>query len=204
MTTITIANLKGGSGKTTSAAFLAHAYAERGKRVLLVDADPQGSALRWSEHAAWTIPTLSLPVKDLHRRLPGIVGSDIDVVIIDSPPLDEHTGVVYSALRAANQLLVPLAPTMAEFERLSDLWSAVEETDALRDGPLSTAVLLNRVVPRASSTGIIRNLIADSGHLVLSTAIHRLEAIAQAFGAPIIDPGRYRDVALELEASRTA
>ena len=44
---VTIANLKGGSAKTTSAAFLAHAFHERGRKVVLVDADPQGSALRW-------------------------------------------------------------------------------------------------------------------------------------------------------------
>ncbi len=44
-------NLKGGSGKTTTAVFLAHEWATRGRSVLLVDVDPQATALRWSEQA---------------------------------------------------------------------------------------------------------------------------------------------------------
>ena len=39
---ITFAGLKGGLGKTTTAAYCAHALAEFGHRVVLLDADPQG------------------------------------------------------------------------------------------------------------------------------------------------------------------
>ena len=80
-------NLKGGSAKTTSTAYLAHAYAQQGQNVLIVDADPQGSALRWSEAGEWDIPTLALPVKNLHTRLGGIVSPEVYVVLIYTPPL---------------------------------------------------------------------------------------------------------------------
>ena len=49
---LALANLKPGTGKTTSAVWLAHMFAQAGNSVLLVDADPSGSALEWSDLAA--------------------------------------------------------------------------------------------------------------------------------------------------------
>ena len=49
---LALANLKPGTGKTTSAVWLAHVFAQAGNSVLLVDADPTGSALEWSDLAA--------------------------------------------------------------------------------------------------------------------------------------------------------
>lgn len=63
MKTITIANLKGGSAKTTTTAYLAHAFLAAGKSVLAIDSDPQGSLLRWSEADGWSVPTTGLPVR---------------------------------------------------------------------------------------------------------------------------------------------
>ncbi len=48
---VALLNLKPGTGKTTSAVWLAHIFVEAGKQVLLVDADPSGSALEWSDLA---------------------------------------------------------------------------------------------------------------------------------------------------------
>lgn len=202
MRTLTVCNLKGGTGKTTTAVHLAHAYAARGAAVLLIDADPQGSALRWSEYAEWDLPTVGLPVKTLHSRLGGIVPSGTDVVVIDTPPLDEHSGIVYSALRVADDILVTMAPTMMEFERLADVWAAIEEVEPLRLSPASAAVLLNRTVPNARSTGQFRGLIEESEHRVLRTTIARRERIAQAFGSAVSDLGDYAAIIEELEATR--
>lgn len=199
MRVITITNLKGGSAKTTSTAYLAHAYALQGKSVLVIDADPQGSALRWSEAGEWDIPTLALPVKNLHTRLGGIVSPSTDIVLIDTPPLDEQAGIVYSALRAADTIIVTMAPTMLEFERLPDVWAAIEEVEPLRDMPARVAVLLNRTVTNANSTGMFRELIEDGGHHVLTTTIPRREPIAQAFAAPVTDLGKYAEAAEEIE-----
>ena len=49
---LALANLKPGTGKTTSAVWLAHVFVQAGNSVLLVDADPSGSALEWSDLAA--------------------------------------------------------------------------------------------------------------------------------------------------------
>ena len=199
MKVITIANLKGGSAKTTSTAYLAHAYAAQGKSVLIIDADPQGSALRWSEQGEWEIPTIALPVKNLHTRLSGIVPPATDIVLIDTPPLDEQAGIVYSALRAADCIIVTMAPTMMEFERLPDVWAAVSEVEVLRNTLPSLAVLLNRTVTNANSTSMFRKLISDSKYLVLETTIPRRETFAQSFAAPLVELGKYVDAAAEIE-----
>lgn len=199
MKVITVTNLKGGSAKTTSTAYLAHAYAAEGKSVLIIDADPQGSALRWSEQGEWEIPTIALPVKNLHTRIRGIVSPDTDVVLIDTPPLDEQAGIVYSALRAADTIVVTMAPTMLEFERLPDVWAAIDEVESLRDTEPHVAVLLNRTVTNANSTPMFRGLITDSGRTVLATTIPRREPIAQAFAAPVTDLGKYADAAREID-----
>jgi chromosome partitioning protein len=199
MKVITLTNLKGGSAKTTSTAFLAHAYVTSGKNVLVIDTDPQGQSLRWSEQAGWGIPTLGLPVKDLHKRLPGIVPPSTDIVFIDTPPLEEQAGIVYAALRSADVIVVTMAPTMAELDRLPDVWATIEEINPLRDTPPVAAVLLNRTITNANSTGIIRAAIENDGHIVLGTTIPRRESIAQAYGAPVTDLGKYADVAKEID-----
>ncbi|WP_236738122.1 AAA family ATPase, partial [Mycobacteroides abscessus] len=95
---IVVANLKGGSTKTTTAAFMLHALAEAGLSALGVDADGENeSLLSWSEAGGWSVPVIGLPVTDLHRKLPGIAGDRYDAVVIDTPPMKERRGVVGSA-----------------------------------------------------------------------------------------------------------
>src|SRR5260370_20510721 len=105
---LALVNLKPGTGKTTSAVWLAHVFAQAGNSVLLVDADPSGSALEWSDlaamypglppQAAFPFPIVALPSPELHRRLPEIAQS-ADVVIIDAPQLADHSATDRSALR---------------------------------------------------------------------------------------------------------
>ena len=99
---IAVANLKGGTGKTTSAVYLAHALAGDGS-TLLIDSDPQGSALSWSETAGdLPFPVIALPVTNIHRQIDALAGRYTHTVI-DTPP--DHTGIVASALRSAGLVL---------------------------------------------------------------------------------------------------
>lgn len=205
---LTVSNLKGGSAKTTSAAFLAHALAELGHRVLVVDADPQASISRWAELAEWSIPVRGMPSGRLH--VPG-VGVDVeaaghDIVVIDTPPTERHKAIVESAVRAATHVLVPLAPTGVEYERMAAVREMIEDLSHLgRHGAAPVAAaLLTRTVAGAASTEVYRGALREDGWLVLRATVARLERYAQSFGAPIERAGAtaYGDAVAELARVR--
>jgi len=200
--TIVVANLKGGSTKTTSAAFVLHALQEASMKTIGVDADGENeSLLRWSEAGERTIPVIGLSVNDLHRKLPGIVGERYNAVVIDTPPMKERLGVVASAIRLATHVLVPMAPTAIEYGRLPAIREVVDDTAALRTGPPpELAVVFTRTVPNAASTEVYRQVIRDDGVRVLAPTVGRLERYAQAYGLPIANAAAtaYGDIVAEL------
>lgn len=187
---LTVANLKGGTSKTTSAAYLAHALAERGHRVLMIDADPQGTLGRWAELAEWTIPVRGMATGRLH--VPG-VGVDVeeahgyDAIVIDTPPTEKHQAIVESAIRAATHVLVPLAPTAAEYERMAAVRAMIADVAHLGRhvaAPVAAA-LLTRTVPMAQSTTGYAAALRDAGWHVIRSHVARREVFAQSFGGPI-------------------
>jgi chromosome partitioning protein len=206
---IALVNLKPGTGKTTSAVWLAHVFAEAGNTVLLVDADPSGSALEWSDftamdpglppQAAFPFRIVALPSRDLHRRLPEIARPD-DVVIIDAPQLEDHAAIARAALRYADEILIPCAPSPIEINRTTPVRDEIIDVAAARGRPARAVVLLNRCVTQANSTGYARAALEGLGYDVLGTVVPRLEVYAQSFGLPI--PGRglgvWRRVARDL------
>src|SRR5215813_13481027 len=206
---LALANLKPGTGKTTSAVWLAHVFLQAGNRVLLVDADPSGSALQWSDLAAMNarlaprqasrFRIVALPSRELHRRLPEIARDD-DVVIIDTPQIEDHAAIARSALRYADEILIPCAPTPIEINRTTPVREEIRDIDAVRETPARSAVLLNRCISRAHSTTDARDALASLGYDVLGTAVPRLEVYAQSFGVPIRETGRavWRHVAHDL------
>jgi len=209
---IALANLKPGTGKTTSAVWLAHVFARAGNSVLLVDADPSGSAVEWSDlaamdpritpqQAAFPFRIVALPSRELHRRLPEIA-RDEDVVIIDTPQLEDHAGIARSALRYADEIVIPCAPTPIEINRTTPVRDEIAEVREMRVTPVRSAILLNRCVARAHSTADARQALEDLGYDVLATAVPRLEVYAQCFGLPIRQAGLkvWRQVTRELIA----
>lgn len=193
MITLAVVNLKGGTTKTTSAAFLLHALAESGVNVLGVDADPQGSLSRWAEQADWLVPVVGMPVANLHRQLPGVTGDAItgqryDGVVIDTPPLEDHRSIVVSTLRLATHVIVPMAPNPIEYERLGSVRAAVDDVADVRADEQAppVSVLLTRTVPHAASTGAYRETITEDGVPVFRTTVGNLQRFAQAYGDPII------------------
>ncbi len=207
---LALANLKPGTGKTTSAVWLAHAFAQAGNSVLLVDADPSGSALEWSDlaamyprlapaQAAFPFRIVALPSRELHRRLPEIARHH-DVVIIDTPQIEDHAAIARSALRYADEIVIPCAPSPIEISRTSPVRDEIAEVRQVRETPARSAVLLNRCIARAHSTADAREALAGLGYDMLATAVPRLEVYAQSFGMPIRQVGCdvWRQVARDL------
>ena len=207
---LALANLKPGTGKTTSAVWLAHVFAQAGNSVLLVDADPAGSALEWSDlaamdprlaspQAAFPFRIVALPSRELHRRVPEIARDD-DVVIIDTPQIEDHGAIARSALRYADEVVIPCAPSPIEINRTSPVRDEIAEVQAVREIPVRSVVLLNRCIARAHSTTDAREALEGLGYDVLDTAVPRLEVYAQSFGMPIKRVGCdiWRQVARDL------
>jgi len=193
---VAVTNLKGGSGKSTTAGLLLHAFAQLGHRVVGIDADPQSTLLRWAEGGEWSIPVLGLPTSRIHRDLPGIVSPErYDLAVIDTPPLEQQRGIVLSAMRAATDVVVTLAPTSAEWDVLQTVFDVLDEVDVLRAEPASVSVLWNRVRAGTTAAKVYRQLLADTGRACLTAAIPLAERYAQAVGAPVeLRPG---DVAIQ-------
>lgn len=185
MIVIAVSNFKGGSGKSTTACYLAHAYKQLGLRVAIVDCDPQMSLLGWADQAEFDIPTMSLASGSIHRQLGGIVGENFDVVVLDTPGFKDSAGIVYSAIRASDIVVVTMAPTMMELDTVVNILDAVQEMEEMVDRPITTRVLLNRTVANAASTDVVREAIEGLDAKVLTTTIPRREAIAQAAGRAV-------------------
>lgn len=147
---VTVAQRKGGSGKTTLAANLAVVWAKRDFRVSAIDIDPQRSLALWGEARRSNRHSAGRPIEveevrgwrirnEVERRL-----ASHDVVLIDSPPHDETEARL--AIRAADLVLIPVQPSPM------DVW-ATRETLALAEAEKTpTLLVLNRVPPRARLT----------------------------------------------------
>lgn len=218
MKTITMANLKGGTGKTTSAAYLAHAFQQLGRSVLIVDTDPQGQLVSWAERADFPMPALWLPDENLHRKLPGIVaGKGYDVAVIDTPPIYQHRGkapdadqrrahsIVLSALRAADAVLVPLSPMMIELEGIPRVLEAIAQATAARgDAGPAVRVSLNRYSWNLGMNRVCKRQLVALGCQILTTEIaYKPASVGQAYGGPITGQLHgYLSVALDMEKAQ--
>ncbi len=178
---ITIAQRKGGAGKTTLAAQLAVTWVRQGARVAVLDIDPQGSL------AAWV---------DLRRaRLgPGAIGFDFaalpgwraaqwiedrargaDLVVIDGPPHAETETRI--AVRAAELVLIPVQPSPL------DLWATEATLKMAGDERRRPLVVLNRVPPRSGLTDRIAADLAAMGAPIAATRIGNRVALVRAMAS---------------------
>lgn len=205
---VAVVNLKGGSGKTTTAMHLAAAWHEAGDRVLVIDADPQGSAVAWASDCAVTGTPLPWPVLGrasgtLHSEKPTLAAG-WDVMVVDCPPAAADHRVVRSAIRAADCIVVPCRPTAPDTRRVAPTRELVVELATGHDLNISLAVLLTQTRAGTIARTAYREALDASGVAVLDTEVPLREVFAWAEGSEIEQDAleHYRSVAAELDTLR--
>lgn len=181
---IALLNQKGGVGKTTLATHLAGELASRGRRVVVIDADPQCSALDWAERRHQNglqrlFGVIGLPRETLHVEAP-VLARGADHVVIDGPP--RVTAVMRSALLAADVALIPVQPSPY------DVWASAEVVALITEARffrplLQPAFVINRRIVGTVLGREARPALANQPFPTLQVEVHQRIAFADSVAA---------------------
>ncbi len=147
---ILVASAKGGVGKTTISTNLAGFYSLDGKRTVLVDADPQGSALSWCGKRQIE-GTKVLAVDGTRRNFAQRIPDKAQRVVIDAPagamPAD-----LSAYLDMADAIVVPVLPSVLDMEAAVRFLNALADVPRVASGKLPVGLVANRLKPRTQAS----------------------------------------------------
>lgn len=183
---ITVAQQKGGAGKTTVAAHLAVALYQRGNRVAVIDIDPQGSLGHWHSirEKAFGEGYTGLSFSSLSGWR---VGSEVarlrktqDFIIIDSPPHTETEA--RTAIRSADLIIVPVQPSP------TDLWATKATLDLAKAEKIPVRVVMNRVNNNSKLAQTIADELPELAETALGNRVLFAAALMEGRSATEVDP----------------
>lgn len=178
---IALLQQKGGVGKTTLATHLAGELASPQTNVVVVDADPQGSALDWTQKRALLgLPrrfgTVGLARETLHQEVPQLA-RHADHVIIDGPP--RVTALARSAILAADLIIVPVQPSPYDVWASHEIVSLITEAKLFKPS-LRAAFIVNRRVVGTVIGREVRAALGEYPLRVLNAAVSQRVVFAES------------------------
>ncbi len=178
---IAVLNQKGGVGKTTLSIHIATALAgdvSGRHKVLLIDADPQGSSLDWSTErtAPPNFPVIGLPEPTLHREIDAL-GQGYEWVVIDGPP--RVNDLSRSAIAASDLVLIPVQPSPFDVWAAQEIIDIVNECSVLKP-TLVTRFVINRLFPNTTLGTEVQDALAGFNVTTLNTFIRNRTEYAKA------------------------
>jgi len=197
---ITVAQQKGGTGKTTLAAHLAVAFARKNQAVAILDVDPQGSLGEWFEARERCLGegATGLSFRTASgwgaRREARSLARDYGVVLVDTPPKSDSEA--RPAIEAADLVIVPVQPTPV------DVWATVSTLGIIARERVTGLLVINRVPQRALLTGEMVTAIRALGFGVADTQLGNRVAFAASMGkgATVMELESTGKAAMEVEA----
>lgn len=197
---IGVLNQKGGVGKTTLSVNIAAALARTGKRVLLIDADPQGSALDWAaaREGDPLFAVVGLPKPSIHKELP-LIGKEYDHIVIDGPP--RVTDLARSAIMASDVVLIPVQPSPYDIWAADEVVKLIQEASVFKEN-LKSVFVINRKIANTAIGRDVREALEAYGLPTLEASIVQRVAFAEAaaVGKAIYEQDRDGVASQEIEA----
>lgn len=178
---LAVVNQKGGAGKTTLALGLAGVWTAEGEKVLVVDADPQGTASDWAAVAAgggapppFSVVKLVRPT--LHKEVEALASGHRHVIIDGAP---RNYELARSAIAAADLVLIPVQPSGADFWASRETVELVKASRTFKETQ-KAAFVISRKVGRTTLGRGIGEALAGFGLPVLSAGTTQRIGYAEA------------------------
>lgn len=173
-----VLNQKGGVGKTTLSVNLAAALARNGERVLLIDADPQGSALDWAaaREGEPLFSVVGLPRATVHKEI-GTIGKGYDHIIIDGPP--RVTDLARSAIMASDVVLIPVQPSPYDVWAADEVVKLIDEARVYKES-LKSCFVVNRKIANTAIGRDVRDALSSYPVHVLNASVTQRVVFAEA------------------------